>query len=576
MTHRIDRAFSRGGRILGALLVGLLVLLGASASAGVYRGNLYVEPVFAEGQEELARQSRIMLYEKETEKVNYLFLPSGWEEIPLVLTYPQKQMLYVDGNPVPSGEATELLKPNTQVVLTNEKGGVALRIQVMLGTGIPSVFVQTESGGMRGLDRSRANLETGGLLLYGVNGELENNEAISEMRGRGNSSYNVNFPKRAYQVRLEKSANLCGMGKAKTYNLLADYLDISLLRNRLSMDMAKQVGIPYALDSQSVNVYFNNRYNGVYLLTEKIGVNNDRLDIYDLEKATLRANGGDLGEIKSSKSMGENRELYYAYNIENEPKDITGGYILELEGPSRFIKPQSGFRTSNGACVWVKEPTQVSLEQVKFICDIFERYHRAILTKDGIDPMSGMRYDELIDTDSMALVLIMQEICKNYDHEQCSLFFFKDSDRVSTKVFAGPVWDFDRSYGNVQTGRWLNSPNNMLFQGNKLKHYLYGNAYNKQADFLARVKELYAERYLPALALLLGEREREEGDALRSLADYRAEIEPSVQMNFTYWNSFAVMQIVKYSGQSFEASYDYLVRFIENRRVAVNKSWLGE
>ena len=169
-----------------------------------------------------------------------------------------------------------------------------------------------------------------------------------------------------------------------------------------------------------------------------------------------------------------------------------------------------------------------------------------------------------------------QELCKNYDHEQCSLFFFKDVDAVSTKVFAGPVWDFDRSYGSVQTGRWLNSPNNMLYQGNKLQHYLYGNVYNKQPAFRARVEELYAERYVPALAILLGEKERQEGDALRSLEDYRAEIEPSVRMNFTFWNSYGITQIVKYSGRTFDASYEYLLWFLENRRIALNSNWIRD
>ena len=115
----------------------------------------------------------------------------------------------------------------------------------------------------------------------------------------------------------------------------------------------------------------------------------------------------------------------------------------------------------------------------------------------------------------------------------------------------------------------------MLFQTHTgKKHFLYGNVFNKQADFNARVRELYAERYLPALELLLGERERQEGDALRSLADYRMEIEPSVRMNFTFWNSFTIHQIVKYSGQTFDSSFDYLVRFITLRREAISKNWV--
>lgn len=551
----------------------LFLLLPSLSLAGTYQSDLYVELILPNEEDEMERLlSRVYLY-KTGDDGHYLFLPSGWDTHPLSIHFPKEGTYYVNGEAVTSGAQTGVLTPGTTVLFADEKGIVQYRVHIMQGTGIPTVFIQTESGNMKALDRSKANIESGDLLLYGADGALQNDERISEMRGRGNSTYNVNFPKRAYQVRLSSSANLCGMGKAKVYNLMADYLDISLLRNRISMDMAKQVGIPYALDSQSVNLYLNGRYNGVYLLTEKIGVNENRVDIYDLEKATLKANGGDLGDIESSKTVGPNREWFFSYNIANDPPDITGGYIVEFEAPNRFVKPDNGVRTSKGACLVIKEPTQVSLAQAEFIGDLFERYHRAILAKDGIDPISGQKYDEIIDTDSMALVLILEEFCKNYDHEQCSLFFFKDVDSVSAKVFAGPVWDFDRTYGNVQTGRWLNSPNNMLYQNNKKPRYFYSNAY-RQPEFYARVTELYEERYVPAIALLLGEREREEGDALRSLKDYRAEIEPSVRMNFTYWNSYAILAIVKYSGRTFDASYEYLERFIGLRREALNKNWL--
>lgn len=558
-----------GRKGLWLLWVGALCLLPGLAQGGSYQKDVYVQP--ASAQEALAQQSSVQSYKDG--KITTLFLPSGWDGIPLALYYPGEKTLLLDGKPFPSGSTLPLLHQGMQLLLTNERDVVQHRINVMIGTGIPAVFVSTESGSMKGLDRSKANKETGGFLLYGVDGALENNVNIQEIRGRGNSTYNANFKKRAYQVRLESSSDLCGMGKAKVYNLMADYLDISLLRSRISLDMAKQVGIPYALDCQSINLYLNGRYNGVYLLTEKIGINKSRLDIYDLERATEAVNGGSLEDYTISREVGPKRQWYTSYDIPNNPDNITGGYILELEYASRVTKPTNGIRTSNGAHLVIKEPTRATREQAKYIGEIFDRYHRAILSQDGVDPQSGQRYDELVDTDSMALVLILQEICKNYDHEQGSLFFFKDVDGVSTKVYAGPVWDFDRTYGSVQTERWLNSANNMLYQGHHETHYLYGNVYNKQTDFRQRVQELYQERYQPALAILLGEQQPKAGDTLRSLEDYRAEIEPSVRMNFTYWDSYAILLISKYSGRYFEASYEYLERFLQNRRTALDSNW---
>jgi len=559
---------------LWAILALVLLCLPALAHAGTYQSDLFVQLVLPESREGEAAQSRVLAYRDS--KRTSLFLPSGWDRFYLSLHYPDTRTLYLNGNPFPSGSTLPSIETGSQITLTTDTGIVKYRLNVMLGTGIPSVFIQTDDPNIKRLNYSKDNRDTGALLLYGANGMLQNNGRLSEIRGRGNSTFHINFRKRAYQIRLDQGADLCGMGKARTYNLMADYIDISLLRNRISMDIAKQIGIPCALDSQSVNLYLNNCYNGVYLLAEKVTVNPNRVDIYDLEKATEAVNGGSLEGYAKSRVIKPDSSWIVSYDIPNNPADITGGYILELDYFDRFTRARSGVRTSNGASFEIKEPTYVTFEQAEFICEILSRYHRAILSKDGVDPKSGMRYDELVDTDSMALVLIMQEFCKNYDNEASSMFFFKDADAVSTKVYAGPVWDFDRAYGSVETGYWLNSPHNMLYQthNNKEKHYIYGNVFNNQADFNARVKELYAERYLPALALLLGERERQEGDALRSLADYREEIEPSVRMNFTYWNSFTIKQIAKYSGQTFDASYAYLEKFIIERRDTLIKNWL--
>ncbi|MCL1854925.1 MAG: CotH kinase family protein, partial [Clostridia bacterium] len=276
---------------LAAVVLSLLCLP-ALACAGSFHKDIYVQPVMPEGREEEAVKSRVLAYE--TGKELFLFLPSGWNGVPLTLCYPGTKTLNLEGKPFSSGSTLPSAEADSRILLTNDNGYPRYSLNVMTGAGIPAVFIETESGNMMALDRSKANLESGSLLLYGTDGALHNDVGISEMRGRGNSTYNVRFRKRAYHFHLEKKTDLCGMGKAKTYNLLADYIDISLLRNRFSMALAKQVGIPYALDSQSVNLYLNNCYNGVYLLAEQVGVNPNRVDIYDLEKATEAVNGGSL------------------------------------------------------------------------------------------------------------------------------------------------------------------------------------------------------------------------------------------------------------------------------------------
>ena len=55
-------------------------------------------------------------------------------------------------------------------------------------------------------------------------------------------------------------ADLFGLGEGKKFILLADYLDISLLRNRITYDMARASGLPNALSCLQADVYINGEY----------------------------------------------------------------------------------------------------------------------------------------------------------------------------------------------------------------------------------------------------------------------------------------------------------------------------
>ena len=74
---------------------------------------------------------------------------------------------------------------------------------------------------------------------------------------------------------------------------------------------------------------------------------------------------------------------------------------------------------------------------------------RAIVSDGGIDPDSGMSYMDYIDTHSFAQKYILEELTKNNGGGATSSFFYKPEDAVSKKLFAGPVWDYDKAYANL-------------------------------------------------------------------------------------------------------------------------------
>lgn len=51
--------------------------------------------------------------------------------------------------------------------------------------------------------------------------------------------------KKPYKIKLDKKADLFGMGKNKHWVLLANYYDNSLVRNRLTYYLGRKLGMEY-------------------------------------------------------------------------------------------------------------------------------------------------------------------------------------------------------------------------------------------------------------------------------------------------------------------------------------------
>ena len=102
-------------------------------------------------------------------------------------------------------------------------------------------------------------------------------------------------------MKLASKADLSGMGKDKTWLLIANWLDLSLLRNEIILQLADQIGMPYAVECRMVDLYLNGEYNGLYLMTEKIQIGRSRIRITDLEETTETINTVDVSTVKKFK-----------------------------------------------------------------------------------------------------------------------------------------------------------------------------------------------------------------------------------------------------------------------------------
>ena len=505
--------------------------------------------------------------------VYYLFLPGNVDRAELRIGFSGTEQLKIGGETVQKGDSASVL-PDEKTVITDARGK-KYTLQVMQGSAnLPALYITTESGTLDKIHAKKTNKEAGSLIFVTPEGEKAYDGALTHIKMRGNSS--TTFKKKNYQIKLEDGANLMGMGKSRTWILTGNSRDKSLLRNQISLDMAMYAGLSYTPEHISAEVYINNQYMGLYLFSEKVMIDDDRVAITDLEAMNENLNGN----VEEAAMVGPKKATkgqFKAYQLAKEPEDITGGYLIEFESyPSRFKEEASAYHTTRAMTLVIKSPEYASVAQMEYISAFMQGFENAIFSKTGVDPDSGKHYAEFVDMQSLVNKYMIEEISKNYDGNNSSMFFYKPADSQSPLAFAGPVWDYDSAYGSYAQERnkrvlegdgfWINNASG--------KSYWWPALY-KQADFKAAVKEQYRLTFKPALEILLGLREAPT-NGLRSLDDYAKSIEASAAMNLVRWPALKNPSTVAKTGHTFEMNIDYLREFLQERYEFLNKEWAAE
>ena len=252
---------------------------------------------------------------------------------------------------------------------------------------------------------------------------------LEYIRGRGNSTWGPQ--KKPYRIKLDKKADLFGMGADKNWVLLANYYDYTLIRNKYTYWLGEKLGMEFTPQCVFVNVVVNGEYLGSYYLCEHVRVGKSRIDIDDLEDQPEATSGSDL----------------------------TGGYLLSLgtgEGDSDFrtfmTKMSLGFLIENPDFSDVK-PVE---EQYNYIRDYVQQVEDALFG-DGFKDKNGKSYTEYMDLQSAVDFYLIQEFSSNGDgYLGGSNYLYK---KRNGKLYWGPLWDFDyvawgatEFYGNSVEG----------------------------------------------------------------------------------------------------------------------------
>ncbi len=484
-----------------------------------------------------------------------------------------------NGKHLTNGEVLDISGDiGTTVAVTVRDGAKTIPVKVMRGSAIPNLFFEfTEDDWSRIHKRKGLDIKQEvRLVMLDARGREEISDTVTSFHMRGNST--VFGYKHPYQFKLAHSASLEGMGKGKTWLLLANFFDISLIRNQITYDLCREIGLTSTPDCCQADLFVNGSYYGTYLLSEKIQLRKGRVDITNMEDKLRELNGGEeaMDQLKQKTSKSKTARFIRYFDVE-EPEDITGGFLLEIEKALQFSlnETEAGFSTENQMCVVIKEPSQPGKEAVEYIAGIVNDMHNAALEKDGISDKTGTYYADYIDMESFAAKIAVEEFSCNYDVRAASQYMYKDSDRVDSKIYAGPGWDYDLSYGNKEDGQKNPLKLDYVYGRSSSKVYLY-HALLSHEDFQKATRKVFEEKVLPAAEILLGRREAPEGSQVKSLAEYRADIAASADMNFTRWTTHVGNKIMASAGRTFDEAQDYLLNWITQRTDMLKEQWLTE
>lgn len=468
--------------------------------------------------------------------VYYIFLPATADRADLTVWFDSTEPVMCGDTTLINGEKTDIFKNGRDFTLSCGSASYTLRILQATDTGV--IYINTESGSLDAVHADKSHKESGYILIADKYGNIQYDGELDYIKGRGNSTWL--HEKKPYNIKLEEKADLFGMGKHKSWCLLANHADASMMRNQLAYSLAREIGIETTSETFQNELYVNGEYMGLYLITEKVDLGENRVDIYDLEGETEDLNELDLDEYPLAGSQNTQKLNTYKYaEIPNDPEVITGGYLLELEKIYRYPDEASGFITKLGQAVVVKTPEYASKKQVQYIRGYYQEFEDALYSSTGYNS-KGKHFSDYIDLESLARMYVMLEFTANFDGCSSSFYLYKD---VDGKLTAGPAWDFDLSLGMAMPNELINNvpnvadPNLLYVQtcriGNhaKSKNSLLAQAFSHYV-FQSEVQRVWNNEIKPYY-----------DEFRQSIDTAEQENKASVIMNAVRWNTFGTRDI---------------------------------
>lgn len=400
---------------------------------------------------------------------------------PLVTLIPRFEAenaeVFIGEEPQISGEtAADFSKPVTYTLVSEHGATKDYTVEADWQLTLPHFIINTENRAPVNQKETyiSAEIEINGAGIY------ENFSATTGIRGRGNSTWGRT--KKPYKLKLDKKAEILGLGKAKKWVLLANDFDETLMLNSAAMEIGHLIDFPYTNHMIPVDLTLNGEFLGSYVLTEQVEVKENRVDTGD-ESLLL--------------------ELDVYYN--KDWKFRTENYDLPVLVKFPKLKDYPQQEAEHAL-------TGIKTEFDELVDSVYSEHF----------PDNG--YGDLFDKASYAdyLIVYLLSANKELNHPKSTYLYRPEGEKFKM----GPLWDFDWGFSFNGVDEHFIVPDERFFQtgSGMLGTVFFEHLLVNDPETVQLLKDRWIDFRNNKLDALLN-----------FVDDYAALIEESQQLNYKRW-----------------------------------------
>ncbi len=260
----------------------------------------------------------------------------------------------------------------------------------------------------------------------------------STSRSMAKKSYAFHSAKKDMEdgVPVKGNYSMFGLPEEKDWILYAAYVDKSMMRNRLAMELYREMG-HYASSMRYVDLFVDGSYQGIYIFMEKYKRDANRINVTEEVPGMTPA------------------EIGYIIKFDKIDKSDLGSISWVREGILPFDRTNCGVSAGCGERrddTYDRQGWELAYPEVasdndarkNYIRDWLVQFETALYNANSTNAFEAL-FRDYVDIKSFVDFMIIEEFSRNTDGCRASMFFTKDA---GGKLKCTPIWDFEMGFGN--------------------------------------------------------------------------------------------------------------------------------